>query len=74
MTVLHAEDHQEERIVLDGWPVLVTTYRVGERYYCHVANTDPGATIARAAGSDAEEAKRNALAVAGRRLTGGSPA
>lgn len=70
--MLHAEEHQDERLELNGHEVLITTYRVGERFYCHVASVDPGATIARADGADRDEAKRQALATAGRRLTGGS--
>jgi hypothetical protein len=46
----------------------VNSYKIGDRFYCHVENTDPGATIARAEGSTKDEAIRIALSKAGLRL------
>ena len=57
-------DHQE----LAGFPVRITTYRVGEGYHCRIDNVSPGATIARASGSTAIEARDEATTSAQERL------
>jgi hypothetical protein len=55
------EGHRVERRTLEGTPVTVTSYRIGDTHHCHVANLDPGATIARASAATAEEAIRVAV-------------
>jgi hypothetical protein len=59
--VSKVEGHRVERRTLEGTRVEVTSYRIGGTYHCHVANLDPGATIARASAATAEEAIRVAL-------------
>ena len=46
----------------------MTTYQIGDNHFCHVANLDPGATIARGKGPSLEEARKAALEKAARRL------
>ncbi len=58
---MNAEDYQERRLDLDGWPVRLTTYRIGETYYCHADNVSPGANIARGRGATREEAENWAI-------------
>lgn len=48
--------------------VTITSYQIGTRYYCHVANYDPGAVIARAEAVTREEAEKIAIAKATERL------
>ncbi len=67
-TMFKAEDHREEIQEIAGVKVNVTSYRIGERHYCHVANADPGATIARAEAAAREEAVNLALTKARQRL------
>jgi hypothetical protein len=52
---MKAEEYTERRDVIDGWPVNIATYRIGDKYHCTIDNVDPGARIARASGSTREE-------------------
>ncbi len=63
-----AEEHRVETTDINGTKVTVTSYRIEDRYYCHIANVDPGATIARAEGGTQQEALQRALAKATQRL------
>ena len=51
-----------------GISLKLTSYQIGDRFYCHVSNFDPGATIARAEAASPEEAEREALRKARARL------
>lgn len=62
------EEYKTEHRVLGGVEVEVLTYKIGEEYFCHVANKDPGATIARAEGATREEAFNAAMSKALQRL------
>lgn len=53
---------------LEGWPVRITRYRIGPRYFCHVDNVSPGANFARVSGSSADEARSKAVETARARL------
>ena len=64
--MLKSEDYREQRQELEGWPITVVTYRVGERFYCTIESVDPGARFARAEASSREEAEAAALAKATR--------
>ena len=65
---MKAEEYSERREVIDGWPIHVVTYRLGDVYYCTVDNVDPGARFARAEGPSREDAERTALEKARRYL------
>jgi hypothetical protein len=58
---MKAEEYSERREKLDGWPIHIVTYRIGETYYCTIDNVDPGARFARAEGTAREETERVAL-------------
>lgn len=68
LTMDNGRDYKSERREMAGVPVEVTSYKVGDRYYCHLTNVDPDATIARAEGASREEAEQLALAKAANRL------
>jgi hypothetical protein len=53
---MKAEDYRVEHREISDVKVKVSSYRIGENFYCHVENLDPGATIARAEASTREEA------------------
>ena len=56
-------DHFAERkIEIDGWPVNLTSYQIGETYHCRADNVSPGAGLARTTGSSREEAEEKAIA------------
>lgn len=58
---MKAENYTERKEELDGWPIHVVTYRIGQTYYCTIDNVDPGARFARADGPTREEAEHVAL-------------
>lgn len=66
---MKAEDFSEEMLDLAGTKVRLTTYKIGEDFYCHVYSADPGATIARASSRHKETAREVALEKARARLS-----
>ena len=67
-TGLKSEEYRETRRELDGWPINITSYRVGDKWYCSIDNVSPGARFARAEGSTRDEAETTALEKAARYL------
>jgi hypothetical protein len=65
---IKVEGHESEQAEINGVQIKVTSYQIGERYFCHVTNIDPGATIARGEGSSRDEAREVALSKATSRL------
>jgi hypothetical protein len=59
---LKVEEHAERKIEVDGWPVNLTCYRIGEVFHCKADNVSPGAALARATGATRQEAEDKALA------------
>jgi len=70
---MRAEQYQTEQRDLAGIPMRVESYKIGDRYYCHVANVDPGATLARTEGGTRAAAIDAALLKVANRLGGKSP-
>jgi hypothetical protein len=62
------EDRSWRQQELAGWPVTIETYKLGDAYYCTIANVDPGARLARGNGSTREEAESRAIEKASRYL------
>jgi hypothetical protein len=62
------EEYAKRPQVLDGWDITVETYKLGDIYYCTIANADPGARFARAEGPTREDAESKALEKAARYL------
>lgn len=54
-------DLNEKIISIEGYRVRLTTYCLGETYYCSVDNIDPGAVVCRGAGMSREEAESAAM-------------
>ena len=65
---MKSEDYSSRQQELAGWPIAIETYKLGDVFYCSVANVDPGARIARAEGPTREEAESRALEKAERYL------
>jgi len=59
-----AQGFQEREIEIAGWPVRLTSYRIGEQYICQADNVSPGACLARMSASTAEEAESQAISKA----------
>ncbi len=53
-----AEDYRVVTREIAGVKVRITSYRLEARFFCHVANVDPGATISRAEATTREEAEK----------------
>ena len=60
-SLVRAEDHSERIVEVNGWQCRLTSYRLGEVYYCHADNVSPGANLARTTGKTKEEAEQKAL-------------
>jgi hypothetical protein len=68
MTHLSAEDYSTREDVFEGWPVRITSYRIGDRCFASVDNVDPGAQIARAEAGTIDDAVAQACQKARDRL------
>ena len=65
---MRAEEYSERQLEVQGWPVRLISYRLGETFYCKADNVSPGAQIARTEAGSREEAEQKALAIASVRL------
>ena len=61
---MKAENYEERKVDLAGWPVRIVSYKLGEEYVCEADNVSPGARLARFVASSPEEAERQALSKA----------
>jgi thiosulfate/3-mercaptopyruvate sulfurtransferase len=56
-----AQDYHTEKREFRGVRIIISSYKIGDRFFCHVTNEDPGATVARADGPDRNTAVSRAL-------------
>ena len=61
MKEMKAEEFQERKVDVAGWPVNLTSYRLDKQIHCKADNVSPGAALARTTGATREEAEANAL-------------
>jgi len=59
---MNAEEFRERKLEVAGWPVNLTSYRLGAAWHAKADNVSPGATMARARGATREEAEQQVLA------------
>jgi ribosomal protein L16/L10AE len=71
--MLKADDFNVNTREISGLTVNITSYKIGNKYYCHIDNIDPGATIVRLDGESKEEVIQTALDRAMQRLSGKTP-
>ena len=64
MTTIKTENFGERQIELNGWPVRLTTYKVGSKFVCQADNVSPGACLARFTADTEQEAEENAISKA----------
>ncbi len=64
MDTAKTQQFQERQVDIDGWPVKLTSYRVGEKYVCQADNVSPGACLARFSADTPEEAESQAISKA----------
>ena len=55
------EEYSERKATLAGWPVTITTYRLGHTYHTTVNNADPGAWVVKAQGATKQETEAKAV-------------
>ena len=67
--MMRVEEFSERSVQLAGWDVHLTTYKLGDVYYCKADNVSPGAALARTKGATREEAESKALERAGELLS-----
>ena len=65
---MKAESYEEKQLEVEGWPLRLTSYKLGEVFHCEADNVSPGATLVRETGASREEAELKALEIARRRL------
>jgi hypothetical protein len=58
---LTAEEYQEVTLEVAGWPVRLSSYRLGGVWHSKADNVSPGAALARSTGATREEANAAAL-------------
>jgi hypothetical protein len=56
------EDYTERKLEVHGWPVNLTSYKLGGQFHAKADNVSPGASLARTAGATREEAEQLAIA------------
>ncbi len=59
-----AQGFQERQMEIDGWPIKLTSYRVGDKFICQADNVSPGACLARFSATTPEEAESQAISKA----------
>jgi hypothetical protein len=59
---MKAEEFQERKLEVAGWPVNLSSYRIGTEWHCKADNVSPGAGLCRTTGATREEAEQKALA------------
>jgi hypothetical protein len=57
----NVEEYAERTAQLAGWPVRITTYRLGSIYRTTIDNTDPGAWVVKAEGPTKAAAESKAI-------------
>ena len=55
------EQYSERKLEIKGWPVNVTSYKLGDQFYCKVDNVSPGAWLARTHAPTREDAEKQAV-------------
>jgi hypothetical protein len=58
---MKAEEYRERLAEVHGWPVNLSSYKLGALFHCKADNVSPGAALSRTTGATREEAERKAL-------------
>ncbi len=54
-------EYAERQVEIAGWPVRLTSYKLGDVFHCQADNVSPGAWLTRTTGATREEAHQKAL-------------
>ena len=58
---MNAENFVERRVEIDGWPVNVSSYQLGNKWHAKADNVSPGANLARAEADSRESAEQQVI-------------
>ena len=58
---MNAEEYRERRIEAAGWPLNVSSYRLGAAWHAKADDVSPGAALSRATAATREEAEEKAM-------------
>lgn len=58
---MKAEEYQEHKLELAGWPVNIASYRLGTQWHAKADNVSPGAGLCRTQGATRQEAEEKAM-------------
>ena len=61
MDTINPEEYEERKDTVEGWPVGIISFRLGDKWHCKIHNVSPGAVIERGNGPTREAAERDAL-------------
>ena len=61
---MRPEQYRERQVEVDGWPLRLTSYKLGQEFRCKADNVSPGAALARSSAPTREEAEARALELA----------
>ena len=61
MTTMKPEQFNRREARIAGWDVCVTSYKLGDTFYCKVDNVSPGAIVSRGRGPSLDEAEQQAI-------------
>jgi len=59
---MKVEQYSVRHLDVDGWPLDVTSWRLGEMWHAKADNVSPGATLARTTALSKEEAEQKVIA------------
>ena len=65
---MKAESYSVTELELSGWPVRITSYRIGMTWHAKADNVSPGANIARAKAEGRQQAEAKVIERASERL------
>ena len=65
---MKVDGYRERTLQVAGWPVNLTSYKLGDAYHAKADNVSPGANLARTSAASREEAEKLALDRAGELL------
>ena len=63
-STVNSNQFEERQIEIEGWPVKLTSYRVGNKFICQADNVSPGACLARFSSESAQHAESQAISKA----------
>jgi hydroxyacylglutathione hydrolase len=60
-TIMKPQDYSERIVEVAGWKVRLTSYGLGDKYYCKADHVEPGACVARTDAVTKDEAEQKAI-------------